>query len=48
MKTVVRISGILITHDGLLLVKCDGVHDYILNPILRNHIVPELKRQQRL
>lgn len=30
MKTVVRISGILITHDGLLLVKCDGIDDYLL------------------
>lgn len=30
MKTVVRISGILITHDGLMLVKCDGVDDYLL------------------
>ena len=48
MKTVVRISGILITRDGLLLVKCDRVHGYILNPILWSHIVPELKRQQRL
>ena len=30
MKTVVRISGILITRDGLLLVKCDGIDDYLL------------------
>ncbi len=30
MKTVVRISGILITRDGLLLVKCDSVHDFLL------------------
>ena len=30
MKTVVRISGILITRDGLLLVKCDGIKDYLL------------------
>ena len=30
MKTVVRISGILISPDGLLLVKCDGVDDYLL------------------
>ena len=30
MKTVVRISGILITHDGLMLVKCEGVDDYLL------------------
>lgn len=30
MKTVVRISGILITPDGLLLVKCDGIDDYLL------------------
>ena len=30
MKTVVRISGILITCDGLLLVKCDGIDDYLL------------------
>ena len=30
MKTIVRISGILITQDGLLLVKCDGIEDYLL------------------
>ncbi len=30
MKTVVRISGILITDAGLLLVKCDGIDDYLL------------------
>ena len=30
MKTFVRISGILISHDGLLLVKCDGIDDYLL------------------
>ncbi len=30
MKTFVRISGILITPDGLLLVKCDGIDDYLL------------------
>lgn len=30
MKTLVRISGILITRDGLLLVKCDGIQDYLL------------------
>ena len=30
MKTIVRISGILITQDGLLLVKCDGIQDYLL------------------
>ena len=30
MKTIVRISGILITQDGLLLVKCDGIPDYLL------------------
>ncbi len=30
MKTVVRISGILIMHDGIMLVKCDGIDDYLL------------------
>ncbi|MDE0554076.1 MAG: NUDIX hydrolase [Candidatus Poribacteria bacterium] len=30
MKTIDRISGILITQDGLLLVKCDGIDDYLL------------------
>lgn len=30
MKTIVRISGILITKEGLLLVKCDGIDDYLL------------------
>ena len=30
MKTIVRISGILITQEGLLLVKCDGIDDYLL------------------
>ena len=30
MKTIVRISGILIAQDGLLLVKCDGIEDYLL------------------
>lgn len=30
MKTFVRISGILIAQDGLLLVKCDGINDYLL------------------
>ena len=30
MRTIDRISGILITHDGLLLVKCDGIEDYLL------------------
>ena len=30
MKTIDRISGILITQEGLLLVKCDGIDDYLL------------------
>ena len=30
METMDRISGILITQDGLLLVKCDGIDDYLL------------------
>ena len=30
MNTIIRISGILITQDGLLLVKCDGIPDYLL------------------
>ena len=30
METIDRISGILITQEGLLLVKCDGINDYLL------------------
>ena len=30
MQTIDRISGILITQEGLLLVKCDGIDDYLL------------------
>ena len=30
MNTIDRISGILITQEGLLLVKCDGIDDYLL------------------
>ena len=52
MKTIDRISGILITQDGLLLVKCDGIDDYLLpvgtGTVQRRLIGQRLERIYRL
>ena len=52
MKTIDRISGILITQEGLLLVKCDGIDDYLLpggiGTVQRRLIGQRLERIYRL
>ena len=47
MKTIVRISGILITREGLLLVTCDGIDDYLLPGGKREDGESDLESLQR-